>query len=84
MIVDNTVLNDWYEIRGFRSPNEFENFQFWIASQIEAGKARRVPVPKHTPGFTDDTEQYFICVDDGSLWKLMYPDSPFRGAFTKV
>ena len=68
----------------FNSPEEFAVFRQWIERQVQEHHAMQVTAPRHTPGFDDGSEQYFACLECGTLWKLMYPEIPFRGAFTKV
>ena len=67
-----------YEIDAFYSMNEFLKFQDWIYRQIENGSAKEVDVRVHysDAGFE---ERWFEFKSVGQVWRLVYPDPPFKG-----
>lgn len=74
----------WEEIDAFRSLSEFKAFQLWMAEQVEARLAQETPVGR---GYLDGNtfrEKWFRHLASGEVWRLVWPESPFRGTFEKI
>jgi hypothetical protein len=73
----------WEIIESFNSPGEFERFLIWIAEQIQLGNAEEVTVKDSYagPGFE---EKWFQCKKNLSVWRLAFPQIPFRGYWGPV
>jgi len=73
-------MSEWPEVHGFRSPNEFAR----LAGALEASPdvtETAVEVPYcGSPRFT---ERWFV-LGDGTAWRLVAPDPPFRGVFEPI
>lgn len=76
-------LCNWYEIDNFGSLSEFTRFIAWIESQVIENIACEIPVKESYAG-TGFTERWFQCLASNSVWRLVYPDGPFRGYWGEV
>lgn len=77
-------MNDWYEIRGFSSPGEFDRFRHYLRGQVESGTAEPIPVdPAYGPGEVYGGSWYRDC-STGEVWRLVAPDPPFTGLWERV
>lgn len=75
----------WEEIHGFESPEEFEQFEKWIAEQIELGVAEQININVQSIGSCIITkERWYKHLDSGEVWRLEDPDPPFYGTFEPV
>ena len=74
----------WEPIEGFRSPGEYERFQSWISSLVDAGSAERVPVDSGWKDANPLFEEWYRCPETGRVWRLLFPDPPSRGSFVPV
>jgi hypothetical protein len=68
------------EIKGFQSIYEFERFQKYIANLIEEGELLDISVQKYYAGFP---EELFRCKTCDTIWRLIHPDFPFKGLWTR-
>lgn len=75
------ICNVLEEINDFQSVGEFERFQKYIEGLVEVGDLIEVSVKKPYAGFP---EQWFKCKSCFQIWRLVYPDFPFKGIWVKV
>ena len=74
----------WEEIYGFESPSEYNSFVRYIEEQVSRGIARELPVdPLYGKGMIYGG-RWFEDVETGAVWKLVAPDSPFRGLWEPI
>ena len=76
-------VDDWEEIHGFFSPGEFRRFQDCVKNSIENGVLVEVNVESPYSGSSLFDERWFES-KNGSCWRLVAPDPPFRGVFERV
>ena len=70
----------WEEIHGFESPGEFDRFYTWLSAQIDVGVTQNIPVKKPSADLICGLEErWYLCVCSGEVWRLVLPQSPFRG-----
>jgi hypothetical protein len=74
----------WEPIGGFSSPGEFERFKRWIEERVSDGTAERVPVDPEWRDANPLLEEWFRCRETGQVWRLLLPDPPSRGSFTRI
>ena len=74
---------NWEEISEFQSYSEFKKFNDWIESQIIEGTALEVSV-KDLYAIAGLEERWFQCISSKCVWRLVYPDGPFRGYWGAV
>nr|WP_092074116.1 hypothetical protein [Dendrosporobacter quercicolus]NSL47753.1 hypothetical protein [Dendrosporobacter quercicolus DSM 1736]SDM77983.1 hypothetical protein SAMN04488502_10788 [Dendrosporobacter quercicolus] len=82
--MDNTIsciCESLEEINEFRSILEFERFLRYISDLIKQGDLFEIPVEKSYAGFP---EKWYKCSNCGEIWRLVYPDFPFKGLWIKV
>jgi hypothetical protein len=84
-MTDNQSMEDTYleEIHGFVSPGEFSRFVKWIENEVTSGFAREISVNNSYSGLSFN-ERWFCYNSIGEVWRLVYPDFPFRGYWGKV
>ena len=75
------VCNILEEIREFRSILEFERFLKYIADLVSEGDLIEVSVNDFYAGFP---EKWYQCSGSRHVWRLVYPDFPFKGLWEKV
>jgi hypothetical protein len=74
----------WEEIRGFDSAGEFQRFYSYIEAQVSSGLAiERTPDPSYEEGMIFGG-RWFEYTETRDVWRLVPPDSPFRGLWEKV
>ena len=77
-------MNQWYEIRGFASPGEFERFVEYIRGQVRSGIAEETAAdPAYGPGEIFGG-RWYRHVASGAVWRLVPPDPPFTGLWERV
>jgi hypothetical protein len=83
--MDSEVMSNaaWEEIHGFATPGEFERFKTWIATALEEAAIIEVPVLEQYGGSPLFDECWYR-EPDGSTWRLVAPNPPFRGVFERV
>ena len=69
------------EIHGFASPAEFSQFQQFLQRAVNSNALKRIPV-QHAYG--DMLEEEWYEEQNGTIWKLVSPEAPFRGVFLTV
>lgn len=76
---------NWEAIHGFDTPGEYRRFCVWLESQVEDGLVESIPVGQSNEviHFGLD-EKWFRCKKSGEVWRLVAPDSPFRGSWVEV
>lgn len=74
----------WERIDGFRSILEFSRFVQWMNEQIKTSVAIEVPVDSPYANAPSLREKWFLHVDSGEKWRLVWPDPPFPGIFEVV
>lgn len=75
------ICNVLEEINGFFSIGEFEKFQKYIEGFTKDGDLIEIPVQKYYAGFP---EKWYKCNKCLQIWRLVYPDFPFKGIWEKV
>jgi hypothetical protein len=75
------ICNVLEEINEFYSITEFEKFQRYIEGFVNRGDLIEVPVTKPYAGFP---EQWYKCKSCSQVWRLVYPDFPFKGIWRVV
>jgi hypothetical protein len=75
---------DWEEIRGFKSPGEYDRFVRYIEDQVSAGLARERDVDPHFGKGMIFGGRWFENIETGEVWRLVAPDFPLRGLFEPV
>lgn len=71
-----TVLLE--EINEFASLGEFLRFKKWLEAHIENGNIIEISVQSYYLSINTH-ERWFKCVSSNEIWRLVYPDGPFRG-----
>lgn len=71
------------EISGFHSPRELLRFEVWVEDQVSSGFGTEIPVESYYSGI-NFRERWFKFRLNGEVWRLVYPDGPFRGCWRKV
>ena len=71
-----TVLLE--EINEFASLGEFLRFRKWLETHIENGNIIEISVQSYYLSINTH-ERWFECVSSNEIWRLVYPDGPFRG-----
>lgn len=72
----------WEEIRGFESAKELERFLAWLSAQIDAGVTESIAVTAPSVDLIYGLEErWYRCVQSGEVWRLVLPQSPFRGSW---
>jgi len=74
----------WERISNFRSYSEFERFVAWINEQLKSAIAEELPVQKPYIGATTFRERWFLHIESGKVWRLVWPEAPFAGIFEPV
>jgi len=75
---------DWETVDRFQSLAEYEKFLSLINDQVAKGLATVVALdPAKAWGNAWD-EQWYQCVADREVWRLVGPDPPFRGIFKRL
>jgi hypothetical protein len=75
------ICIDLYQIESFNSIYEFERFEGYIRNLVERGELTEVTVTNHYAGFP---EKWFQCTQCNQIWRLVYPDFPFKGLWDKI
>jgi hypothetical protein len=73
----------WEPVDGFHSSEEYERLLRWMGQQIESGRAKQVPVRSRYSGIEWE-ENWYRCLADKKVWRLVAPDPPFHGVFKPV
>lgn len=74
----------WEKINDFQSYSEFERFIAWLDAQIRASAAEETAVSNPYLGATTFVEKWVRHVGSGQVWRVVWPDAPFRGLFEPV
>lgn len=75
--------SEFKTVDGFYSYADFSRFKAWVEGEIKDGRAVEVPVEDSYAGI-NFTERWFRFVDSKSIWRLVYPDVPFKGYWGEV
>lgn len=73
----------WEKINDFQSYSEFERFVAWIEEQVSEAIADELPVRKPYIGATS-REKWYRHGASQMIWRLVWPDEPFKGVFEPV
>ena len=74
----------WEEIHGFASPGEYNRFVQYVEDQVRSGVAREIPAdPLYGQGMIYGG-RWFQDIETAAVWRLVAPDSPFRGLWEPV
>jgi hypothetical protein len=77
-------MTNWEEIRGLRSPAEYNRFVRYIEDQVLAGVARERDVdPRYRKGMIYGG-RWFEDIETREVRRLIAPDFPFRGLWEPV
>ena len=71
----------WKKIEDFQSYAEFDQFVEWMNDQIASGHAQELPIEKPYRGTPLFEEKWFLHIDSGQIWRLVWPDAPFTVIF---
>ena len=71
------------EVHGFESPGELARLRSWLAGLVADGQLEEAPVEVPYSGSTMFIERWYR-TPDGEQWRLVEPESPFRGVFARV
>lgn len=83
--MDNQVKGcPWESVDDFVSLSEFNCFVAWMNDQIKNGLAVEIPVISPYIGASAFQEKWFKHVESEQVWRLVWPDGPFRGLFERV
>lgn len=77
----NCICSALEEISDFFSISEFERFQKHIQSLVNDDDFIEIPVIRPYAAFT---EQWYQCKKCSQIWRLVYPDFPFKGLWNIV
>jgi hypothetical protein len=79
-------MNDcpWEPIKGFRDYAEFQRFCAWMRDTVAEGKAEKIPVVSPYRGIKSLTEEWYRHIESQIIWRLIWPDPPFKGLFERV
>lgn len=71
---------------GFKNYEDFKNFVIWIEKQVEAGIAKEIKVESPLLRVGDDPsgEKWYVHIESGAKWKLVWPDGPCKPYFKRV
>lgn len=83
MASSDSSTNKWDEIQGFATPGEFQRFRAWITDALAEGVVVEVPVGSPYSGSSLFDERWYQA-NDGTVWRLVAPEAPFRGVFEPV
>jgi hypothetical protein len=85
--MDQSAMNscNWEAIHGFESPGEYRRFCLWLAEQVDAGLVECMQVTKPSDDLIFGLdERWYQCKASGEMWRLVAPQSPFRGMWGPV
>lgn len=74
----------WEKIDDFKSLSEFERLVRWMEGQLKESLAREIPVKTRYSGAETLTERWFVHVESGEKWRIVWPDPPFVGVFEPI
>ena len=74
----------WKLIDDFEGWVNFNRFLTWIEHEVQLGHAKELPVRNTYLGFTLLDEKWFQHIPSGEIWRLVWPDPPFKGLFEKI
>ena len=74
----------WQPIDGFANDAEFDSFCHWVRTIIAAQEMRKVPEERLYQGIESLKEEWSQHTGSKTLWRLVYPDGPFRGLLEQV
>lgn len=74
----------WEKINNFQSLLEFNRFVSWMNEQVDENVVKLIPVVSPYAGATVLGEKWFLHVESGEIWRLVWPDPPFTGVFEVV
>lgn len=75
---------NWEPVDRFQSLADYGRFLSWINEQVTEGRAAVVPLDPARAWGNAWEENWYRCVADGQVWRLVGPDPPFRGVFKRV
>ena len=71
---------NWEEIHGFLSIGKFKKFKIWLDKQVAMGLVEEVAVHSLSPDLVYGLkEERFLCKSSGKIWRLVFPEFPFKG-----
>lgn len=76
--------SNWERIADFADRAEFDRCLEWLEGQVAAGVATMVPVTKRYVGATVLQERWYRHEISAKVWRLVWPDPPFRGVFAPL
>lgn len=76
--------SSWQKINDFQSIYEFNEFVNWIENQIKIGDATEIPVESPYAMSPLFKEKWITNLSNNEVWRLVWPDGPFKGLFDKV
>jgi hypothetical protein len=83
-MIETLKMLAWEEIHGFASPGEYQRFVQYIEEQVATGHAKELPTdPQYAKGMIRGG-RWFRDNGSGAVWRLIAPDSPFRGLWEPV
>lgn len=75
---------EWARINDFKGILEFERFVAWIDDLIKSGGAIEHHVDHPYAGSTSLKERWITKAGRQQMWRIVWPDGPFKGVFEPV
>ena len=76
---------NWEAIPSFDTIEEFNRFHRWINNQCEEGVGSKFELPAPPAGKIPVTvEERYKHIASGQVWRLVFPDFPFRGVWERA
>ena len=74
----------WERLSDFHGVNDFDRFAEWILDLTDTGTAEEIPALEPYLGANTFREKWFRHIPSGTIWRLVWPDAPFRGVFERL
>jgi len=75
---------NWVTVDAFRSLAEYKKLLSELEAGVAAGLVEQVPADPAKGWGTAFKEQWFRCLGDHEIWRLVAPDPPFPGVFDRI
>lgn len=74
----------WEPIEDFRSPGEFKWFTKYVEQLVANGTVMEISADPNYSRGTVTGGRWFRCKANGEVWRLVAPDLPYRGEWSRV
>lgn len=78
------ICSSLFEISEFESPSEFTRFQKYVKNLLTDEELVETPVENHFDNNSLFEEHWYKCRNCSQVWRLVYPDFPFKGLWKQV